>query len=51
VKKNVKKIENKDPSAKPTRRVVILRELDDDELSNVAGGKIKSERPWIWTPV
>jgi hypothetical protein len=50
VKKNVKKIEKQDPSAKPTRRVVVLRELVDDELSNVAGGVPAPQRPWIWSP-
>jgi hypothetical protein len=49
VKKIVKKIEKKDPATKPTRRVVILRELQDDELSNVAGGAVQGQRPWIWS--
>jgi hypothetical protein len=53
VKKNLKKIEQKDPSTKPTRRVVVLRELQDDDLSNIAGGAKSFHelpgRPWIWS--
>jgi hypothetical protein len=50
VKKNLKKIEKQDPSTKPTRRVVVLRELGNDELSSVPGGGIQHLRPWIWFP-
>lgn len=36
---------------KPARRVVVLRELDGEELSTVAGGATGTapQRPWYWS--
>lgn len=53
MKKNTKKPSIQGAAPKPERRVVILRELEDDDLSSATGGGYSPPnqpggRPWIW---